>query len=253
MIDVAEQGIVSKAIVENEHHKIIHFTLAAGQELSEHTASVPAVIQVLQGKGTVSLGGNGTRLGRGCSTTCRPSSSTPSSPTATSSSCSRCSGRERARRVADRDPRAARRLPGVGQPDPRDVLTRRHAVRACDLVDLGDRPRRRAAESRAGPPVWLPRRHPSGREGRGGRPRVRGGGGSDLPRALPTAAGTEPSVSGRTAIASRTRHPARSPALRRNGPSSDPMSRGRPPRPARAAGASRRRPPRAGPAAASRG
>ena len=57
MTQVADQGIVSKSIVENEHHKIIHFTLAAGQELSEHTASVPAVIQVLQGLGTVSLGG----------------------------------------------------------------------------------------------------------------------------------------------------------------------------------------------------
>jgi quercetin dioxygenase-like cupin family protein len=57
MVDVAEQGIVSKAIFENEHHKLIHFTLAAGQELSEHTASVPAVIQILQGRGTVTLGG----------------------------------------------------------------------------------------------------------------------------------------------------------------------------------------------------
>jgi quercetin dioxygenase-like cupin family protein len=57
MVDVADQGIVSKAIVENDHHKIIHFTLAAGQELSEHTASVPAVIHVLRGEGTVSLGG----------------------------------------------------------------------------------------------------------------------------------------------------------------------------------------------------
>jgi quercetin dioxygenase-like cupin family protein len=58
MVDVADQGIVSKAIVENEHHKLIHFTLAAGQELSEHTASVPAVIQILQGRGTVTLGGD---------------------------------------------------------------------------------------------------------------------------------------------------------------------------------------------------
>jgi quercetin dioxygenase-like cupin family protein len=57
MVDVAERGIVSKAIVENDHHKIIHFTLAAGQELSEHTASVPAVIQILEGRGTVALGG----------------------------------------------------------------------------------------------------------------------------------------------------------------------------------------------------
>lgn len=57
MVSVAEQGIVSKAVIENEHHKIIHFTLAAGQELSEHTAGVPASIHVLRGEGTVSLGG----------------------------------------------------------------------------------------------------------------------------------------------------------------------------------------------------
>ena len=56
MVQVAEGGIVSKSIVENEHHKIIHFSLAAGQELSEHTASVPAVIHVLQGTGTVRRG-----------------------------------------------------------------------------------------------------------------------------------------------------------------------------------------------------
>lgn len=65
MVEVAEQGIVSKAIVENEHHKIIEFTLAAGQELSEHTASVPAVIHVLQGQGTVSLGGAAHEARRG--------------------------------------------------------------------------------------------------------------------------------------------------------------------------------------------
>ena len=57
MVEVAEKGIVSKAIVENEHHKIILFTLAPGQELSEHTASVPAVIHVLSGRGRVVLGG----------------------------------------------------------------------------------------------------------------------------------------------------------------------------------------------------
>ena len=57
MTQVADQGIVSKAIVENEHHKIIHFSFAPGQELSEHTASVPAVIHVLKGEGTVVLDG----------------------------------------------------------------------------------------------------------------------------------------------------------------------------------------------------
>jgi quercetin dioxygenase-like cupin family protein len=57
MTQVADQGIVSKSIVENEHHKIILFTLAPGQELSEHTASVPAVIHVLRGAGSVVLDG----------------------------------------------------------------------------------------------------------------------------------------------------------------------------------------------------
>jgi len=57
MIDVADNGIVSKSIVENEHHKIIHFTFAPGQELSEHTASVPATIEIVDGQGSVVLDG----------------------------------------------------------------------------------------------------------------------------------------------------------------------------------------------------
>jgi len=57
MTQLADKGIVSKSIVENDHHKIIHFTLAQGQELSEHTASVPAAIQIISGKGTVVLDG----------------------------------------------------------------------------------------------------------------------------------------------------------------------------------------------------
>jgi quercetin dioxygenase-like cupin family protein len=57
MSEFARDGIVSKSIVENERHKVILFALAAGQELSEHTASVPAVIHVVSGVGTVELGG----------------------------------------------------------------------------------------------------------------------------------------------------------------------------------------------------
>jgi quercetin dioxygenase-like cupin family protein len=57
MTEVAEDGIVSKAIVENDRHKIIHFALAPGQELSEHTASVPATIHIVGGQGRVVLAG----------------------------------------------------------------------------------------------------------------------------------------------------------------------------------------------------
>ena len=65
MTQVADQGIVSKSIVENEHHKIVHFSFAAGQELSEHTASVPAVIHILRGTGTVVLDGVAYEAGPG--------------------------------------------------------------------------------------------------------------------------------------------------------------------------------------------
>ena len=56
MAEVADGGIVSKTLIENAHHKLVHFTFAPGQELSEHTASVPAVIHVLRGVGSVTLG-----------------------------------------------------------------------------------------------------------------------------------------------------------------------------------------------------
>lgn len=55
--EFARDAIVSKSLVENDHHKIILFTLSAGQELSEHTASVPAAIHVVRGVGTVELAG----------------------------------------------------------------------------------------------------------------------------------------------------------------------------------------------------
>jgi quercetin dioxygenase-like cupin family protein len=63
--EIAEGGIVSKPIIENERHKIVLFTFAAGQELSEHTASVPAVIHVLSGGGRVVLGGVAHEAGPG--------------------------------------------------------------------------------------------------------------------------------------------------------------------------------------------
>ena len=55
MSEFARDGIVSKSVVENDHHKIILFALAAGQELSEHTASVAASIHIVSGIGTVTL------------------------------------------------------------------------------------------------------------------------------------------------------------------------------------------------------
>jgi len=49
-------SIVSRQVLNDEHVKVTLFAFAAGQELSEHTASKPAIIQVLAGEGTFGLG-----------------------------------------------------------------------------------------------------------------------------------------------------------------------------------------------------
>jgi len=56
MVEFARGGIVSKTIVEGEGMRFLLFCMEAGQELSEHTASVPAAIYVVKGKARVRLG-----------------------------------------------------------------------------------------------------------------------------------------------------------------------------------------------------
>jgi quercetin dioxygenase-like cupin family protein len=54
--DIPDDSIVSRTIYKDEKVKMILFGFAPGQELSEHTASVPAVIQILQGECSLTLG-----------------------------------------------------------------------------------------------------------------------------------------------------------------------------------------------------
>lgn len=58
MVEFAKDGIVSKTIIDEPHSKVVLFCMAAGQSLSEHTASVPATILVTGGEGTITLDGN---------------------------------------------------------------------------------------------------------------------------------------------------------------------------------------------------
>ncbi len=55
---IPSDSILSRTLVDNAHLKLILFRFAAGQELSEHTASLPAIIQILTGEATVTLGGD---------------------------------------------------------------------------------------------------------------------------------------------------------------------------------------------------
>ena len=56
MIEFAKDGIVSKTVAEVEGNEVSLFCMAAGQQLSTHSASFPAIIHVLQGKGEIKLG-----------------------------------------------------------------------------------------------------------------------------------------------------------------------------------------------------
>lgn len=54
--EIPVDSIVSRTVYRDPALKAIIFAFAPGQELSEHTASVPAIIQILAGECHVSLG-----------------------------------------------------------------------------------------------------------------------------------------------------------------------------------------------------
>lgn len=56
MIEFAREGIVSKTIAKKAGNETSLFCMSTGQELSTHTASFPAIIHVLKGKGQITLG-----------------------------------------------------------------------------------------------------------------------------------------------------------------------------------------------------
>ena len=55
MIEFAEDAIVSKTLVKESDKELSFFCMSAGQSLSSHTSSFPAVIHILRGKGKVTL------------------------------------------------------------------------------------------------------------------------------------------------------------------------------------------------------
>lgn len=53
---IQANSIISRTLYKDEHVKVIEFGFDAGQELSEHTSSRAAIIQIAQGEATVTLG-----------------------------------------------------------------------------------------------------------------------------------------------------------------------------------------------------
>ena len=58
LTEVPQDSILSRTFYSDDRIKVILFSFAAGQELSEHTASVPAIIHILQGEADLTLGGD---------------------------------------------------------------------------------------------------------------------------------------------------------------------------------------------------
>jgi quercetin dioxygenase-like cupin family protein len=56
-VTVPESGILSRTLFTDERIKVVVFGFDAGQELSEHTAATPAIIEILEGEAEVLLGG----------------------------------------------------------------------------------------------------------------------------------------------------------------------------------------------------
>ena len=55
-VEIPEDGTLSRVLYKDEHMRLVVFAFDAGQELTEHTAAVPAVIEVVRGRFLLTLG-----------------------------------------------------------------------------------------------------------------------------------------------------------------------------------------------------
>jgi quercetin dioxygenase-like cupin family protein len=55
-LDIPADGILSRTLYSDEQVKAVLFGFGAGQELSEHTASMPAILHIVQGEALLTLG-----------------------------------------------------------------------------------------------------------------------------------------------------------------------------------------------------
>ena len=54
--DIPADGILTRTLCDNDHVKAVLFTFSEGQELSEHTASMPAILHFVRGEASLTLG-----------------------------------------------------------------------------------------------------------------------------------------------------------------------------------------------------
>ncbi len=65
LAEIPPDSILSRTFYEDDQVRMVLFGFAAGQELSEHTAAMPVVIQILAGEGQLTLAGDTHTAGPG--------------------------------------------------------------------------------------------------------------------------------------------------------------------------------------------
>jgi quercetin dioxygenase-like cupin family protein len=55
-VETPDDGIVSRAIYNDDDVRVVHFSFAPGQQLSDHTAPMPVTLEVVAGEATITLG-----------------------------------------------------------------------------------------------------------------------------------------------------------------------------------------------------
>lgn len=63
--EISPDSIVSRTLYDDDQHKAILFGFAPGQELSEHTASMTALLYFIQGEAKLTLGEDETKASAG--------------------------------------------------------------------------------------------------------------------------------------------------------------------------------------------
>ncbi|HOE65923.1 MAG TPA: cupin domain-containing protein [Candidatus Hydrogenedentes bacterium] len=64
-LEVPENGTLSRTLFSDDRLKVVVFGMDKGQELSEHTASMPAVLHILRGEAALRIGGDALDAGPG--------------------------------------------------------------------------------------------------------------------------------------------------------------------------------------------
>ena len=55
-VEIPADGTISRVVFRNDRLRVVVFGFDAGQELTDHTAAVPAIIEVVSGRVEVTLG-----------------------------------------------------------------------------------------------------------------------------------------------------------------------------------------------------